>query len=93
MFAAGNDLFDWDNSEKDTIVYCYEGRTYERSGAIIEALKQVGGFWKFLGRTLQILPANFRDRIYRWVAGNRSHWFGRHETCYLPDTKHTDRFI
>ena len=86
-------MFEWDNSDKDTIVYYSEGKTYERSGAIIAALKQVGGFWKFMGSTVQVLPVNFRDRVYRWVAGNRSRWFGRRDTCYFPDAKHIDRFI
>jgi predicted DCC family thiol-disulfide oxidoreductase YuxK len=64
-----------------------------RSDAVIFILKQLGGFWRFVGFLLRLKPRFFRDWGYRMVARNRYRVFGRYETCMLPAAEYRDRFL
>jgi len=48
--------------------------------------------WKLLA-VFWIVPRPFRDWVYRFVARNRYRWFGRQDTCALPDPRWKSRFI
>jgi len=64
-----------------------------RSDAVIFILKQLGGFWRFLGFLAQLKPRFLRDWGYRVVARNRYRVFGRFESCMLPSAEHHNRFL
>ncbi len=76
----------------DSIVLIENGRAFLYAEAALRIAARLGGIYKLLliGR---VLPANWRDRIYRWVAKNRFQWFGKRNTCYLPDDQFRDRFL
>jgi predicted DCC family thiol-disulfide oxidoreductase YuxK len=63
-----------------------------RSDAIIYMLAQLEGVWKLavLGRAL---PRFLRDGMYKLVARNRYRFFGKHESCMLPDPKQRHKFL
>jgi len=63
-----------------------------RSDAILYMLDQLGGVWK-LARIGRALPKSLRDAVYKIVARNRYHVFGKHESCMLPEPKHRARFL
>lgn len=67
-------------------------RVLSRSDAIIYVLTRLGGIWKLasLGR---VLPKFLRDSMYRMVARNRYRFFGKHESCMLPDPRHRHKFL
>lgn len=62
------------------------------SDAIIHALTQLDGVWK-LASVGRVLPKFLRDRVYRLVARNRYRFFGKHESCMLPDPNHRHKFL
>jgi predicted DCC family thiol-disulfide oxidoreductase YuxK len=64
-----------------------------RSDAVVFVLKQLGGLWRAIGLTLQIVPRPLRDWLYRRVANNRYRIFGRHETCPVPTEAMRARFL
>ena len=64
-----------------------------RSDAAIFVLRQLGGFWRFVGFLLQFTPRFLRDWGYAVIARNRYHLFGRFETCLLPSPENRDRFL
>jgi predicted DCC family thiol-disulfide oxidoreductase YuxK len=55
-------------------------------------LEELGFPWS-TSKVLRVLPRAVRDRLYAVVARNRLEWFGRRETCFLPDASDADRFI
>lgn len=69
-----------------------DGVAYTDTDAIIRVLMGLGGIWK-LARLARAVPAPLRDRSYRWLARNRYRWFGRHDTCFLPDAATRARFL
>jgi len=67
-------------SETDTAVYMREEKYYLRSSAVLNILKDLGGFWRIL-YVFIIIPAFIRDFIYRLIARNRYLIFGRRVFC------------
>ncbi len=68
-------------------------RVLNRSDAILRAWIELGGFWKSLAVTAQIVPRALRDPVYRFVARNRYRVFGKYETCMLPEPNQRSRFL
>jgi predicted DCC family thiol-disulfide oxidoreductase YuxK len=64
-----------------------------RNDAAAAVLGELGGFWRFWAALLDLLPRRFRDWRYTLVARNRYRFFGRHDSCPLPDPKHRHKFL
>lgn len=60
--------------------------------AMRRVLGGLGGMWR-LAAVSVLLPRAVRDPLYRMIARNRYHWFGRHDTCMVPDTTQRHRFL
>lgn len=68
-------------------------KVLDRSDAVLRAWHELGGAWKLLSSISSIIPRGFRDVVYRFVATNRYHVFGKSETCMLPDPGQRSRFL
>jgi len=75
----------------DSIMLLEGDRLTEKSTAIIRISKYLGGAWPLCMIAL-VVPCFLRDFIYNILAKNRYLWFGKYDTCRLPDPKHEDRF-
>jgi predicted DCC family thiol-disulfide oxidoreductase YuxK len=67
-------------------------RVRVRSDAALAALARLGGGWR-LAAGLRVVPRFVRDAVYRWVARNRTRWFGRLEACRVPTPEERARFL
>ncbi len=65
---------------------------YYKSDAAIEIAKNLGVFFNF-GTVFRILPKNFRNILYDYIAKNRYKWFGKTDTCMIPTKKITSKFL
>ena len=63
-----------------------------RSDAILYLLKKINKF-KFLRFIGLLTPKFIRDGIYDFIAKNRYNWFGKYESCLIPDEKIKSKFI
>lgn len=63
-----------------------------RSDAILYMLSELGGIWSLAG-VGRVLPRALRDALYKIVARNRYRFFGKHESCMLPEPKHRAKFL
>jgi predicted DCC family thiol-disulfide oxidoreductase YuxK len=70
-----------------------EERVLGRSDAILRAGKELGMPWNVLATISRVIPRALRDVVYRFVARNRYHVFGKYETCMLPDPNQRHRFL
>jgi predicted DCC family thiol-disulfide oxidoreductase YuxK len=61
-----------------------EGRSLQKSAAILAVLNIVGGGWKPVALLLGLLPRSIADRVYDWIAAHRYKWFGKRATCFVP---------
>jgi len=73
------------SKDNDTVVLLQSGIQYTHSDVGLLITKSLGGLWPILSY-LRILPKFFRDNIYRWIARNRYSWFGKQESCIIPES-------
>lgn len=76
----------------DTFVLVDGTRCLTRSDAAIALVTRLSAPWSWL-RWLRLVPASVRDRVYDLVVRNRYRWFGRRETCMIPDAELRSRFL
>ena len=68
-------------------------RLLSRSAAALHIAARLGGAWKLAAAALRILPSGMRDRLYDLVARHRYRFFGKYQTCPLPEARYRERFI
>jgi len=76
----------------DSIVLLEDGAVFTQSTAALRIARRLRGAWPLLYAFI-ILPRFLRDPIYDWIARNRYRWFGRRESCMIPDPALKDRFF
>jgi predicted DCC family thiol-disulfide oxidoreductase YuxK len=72
------------NSTIDSIVFYDEGKVYIKSSAVLKIAVYLGFPYSVLS-VFRIIPVSIRDKIYDYIARNRFRWFGKKETCRIPD--------
>ncbi|MBH8568964.1 thiol-disulfide oxidoreductase DCC family protein [Microvirga sp. STS02] len=79
-------------AEPESVLLLSGGRLYSHSAAVLRIAEGLGGGWRLaaLGR---VLPAAWRDAVYRFVARHRYRWFGRQQSCMLPTPALKTRFL
>ena len=82
-----------DTSKIDSIIY-YEPNVayFFKSGAAFAIAKKIGGIYTFIN-ILGFIPASITDFIYDFIAKNRYNWFGKKDSCMIPDEKIREKFL
>jgi len=77
----------------DKMVYLVENsHIYSKMDVIIRIGKHLGFPWSLVS-VLLVFPRLFRNWGYDWVAKNRYYFFGKSESCYVPQPEWRDRFV
>lgn len=79
-------------SLQDGVILFENNKLYFRSGAALRIAKRLSGPVK-LAFALIIIPPFIRNAVYDFVARKRYGWFGRRESCVIPEENVKDRFI
>lgn len=75
----------------DSMMLLEGERLTVKSTAVIRISKYLDGAWPLCMVAL-VIPRFIRDFIYDIIAKNRYRWFGKYDSCPLPDAKFEDRF-
>jgi len=76
----------------DSIIV-YDGKTiYTKSSAALKISNHLSGLWPVLG-IFWIIPKFIRDAFYNFIANNRYRWFGKKDTCMMPESDISHRFL
>ena len=80
-------------SEKitDSVLYFDHGQLFQESTAALKIAKHLRCFGALY--YLIYLPERLRNPFYRFIARNRYRWFGKQETCMIPDERLKNRFL
>ena len=70
-----------------------KGETFHKSDALIKILSILGGKYLWLAKLTGLFPKGIRDFGYDIIAKYRYRWFGKYDTCMLPDESHKARFL
>lgn len=81
-----------DRSKVDSIVFIDQGKAYIESTAALRIAGYLDGLWKILV-VFRIVPVFIRDAVYRWIARNRYRWFGKQDSCMMPEPGVRERFL
>lgn len=73
----------YDPDDPLTFLVLDGGQHLTQSNAWIHLMASAGGGWPLIHAT-RVIPQAWRDAVYRLIARNRYRWFGRRNTCYLP---------
>ncbi|CAN5310021.1 DUF393 domain-containing protein [soil metagenome] len=65
---------------------------YQRSTAALEISKHLAGGYSIL-QYLSFLPEGLRDGAYNIIAKNRYKWFGKEDSCKIPDPDIKAKFL
>jgi predicted DCC family thiol-disulfide oxidoreductase YuxK len=81
-----------DESGDETVLLIEGGRVFTKSEVAIRVGQGLGGVWS-AAVLLRLLPLNWRDRFYDWLARRRFRLFGRREVCFRPEPGWQARFL
>ena len=76
----------------DSIVLLKEGVIYTKSTAALHIASRLSGLWPAL-RIFLVVPSRIRDGIYDSIARNRYRWFGKRDTCRMPEPGVKEKFL
>lgn len=76
----------------DSVILLKGGRIHTRSGAALRIAAGMRFPWP-LFTIFFVVPPFLRNRVYDLVAANRFKWFGKRDTCFLPDPEMKQRFV
>lgn len=82
-----------DGLENDTVVLWHQHQMYQKSKAVAEVLKLVGGFYRIIGYIISFFPRFIANKIYDFVARNRYHWFGQKANCLIRKPEWSYRIL
>jgi predicted DCC family thiol-disulfide oxidoreductase YuxK len=78
--------------EYESNVLICGGRAWFKSEAYIRIAGRLRQPWPLM-RLARLCPRPLRDWIYDLIAANRYAWFGRRESCLVPDPAIVRRFL
>jgi predicted DCC family thiol-disulfide oxidoreductase YuxK len=84
--------FGLDPQDYETMILLRHGVAHFKSEAAIRIAQGLGFPWS-IAVIFRIVPLGLRDRLYAWIARNRFRWFGRRDTCYMPDSRFAGRML
>lgn len=67
----------------DEIIVYKDGFLTGGAEGVLIILKSMGGIYKLMYWTLNLLPSKWLEKGYVFIAQNRYRWFGKKETCNL----------
>ena len=82
-----------DIDSASSVIFLDDGVSYKKADAAIHILIKLGGVYKALGVTLNLLPTFFINWFYDLVAKNRYSIFGKKDSCPIPKEEEKELFI
>jgi predicted DCC family thiol-disulfide oxidoreductase YuxK len=76
----------------DSIILLYNGKIYMQSAAVLRIAMKLKFPYPLLVLGF-IFPPFLRNGIYNWIARNRYQWFGRLDSCYLPEESLREKYL
>ncbi len=76
----------------ETVILWEDGQVYTSSTAVLRIVRNLRFPWCLLS-VLIMVPLKLREAVYVWVARHRYRWFGKRNSCRLPNPEERARFL
>ncbi len=76
----------------DSLILIQNNKAYSKSCAALRLTPYLKGLYPLL-YALLIVPPFIRNAVYDYVARNRYKWFGKSDSCMMPDKDLVKRFL
>ena len=76
----------------ETVLLLENGKLYTHSTAALNIVQHLA-FPVSLLAVFKIIPVKMRDGMYNWIARNRYKWFGKRQSCRVPEPEIMHRFL
>jgi predicted DCC family thiol-disulfide oxidoreductase YuxK len=76
----------------ESLILFSNNRFYHKSDAALKVAGHLAFPYPLLS-VLFIFPSFIRNPVYDFIARNRYKWFGKRESCMIPERKWVSRFI
>jgi predicted DCC family thiol-disulfide oxidoreductase YuxK len=80
------------HTDLGTILLLENGKVYAKSTAALRIARKLSTLWPLL-YVFIIIPPFLRNIIYDFIARNRYKWFGKQETCRIPEPELKSLFL
>lgn len=81
-----------DPDDPTSILVVDGARVRRDSDAVLAIYEGLGWPWRALS-LFRLIPAFFRDPVYRWIARNRYRLFGKRATCWVASPEDQNRIL
>jgi predicted DCC family thiol-disulfide oxidoreductase YuxK len=81
-----------DASKLYSIIVVTNNKVYQRSDAALKVASRLPGMWPMMG-VFKVVPRFIRDAVYNFIASRRYKYFGKRDSCMLPEPGVKDRFL
>ncbi|MBO9154370.1 thiol-disulfide oxidoreductase DCC family protein [Chitinophaga sp. GCM10012297] len=89
---ALQEQYHFDPAALNTFILVENGKTFSKSTAALKVARRLG-FPLNMTYAFIIVPRFLRDAAYNLVAKNRYKWFGKKESCMVPDERTRRKFL
>ena len=80
------------DSNLDSVILIHKGKLHRKSRAALHTALLLNRAWPLMGLFL-LVPRFIADPVYDYIGRNRYRWFGRMESCWLPESDQRWRFL
>lgn len=75
-----------------SMILLQNNKVYRKSSAALHIAKQIRMPWPLLFGFI-IVPGIIRDKVYDFIGSHRYQWFGKYDSCWVPDDESRKKFI
>lgn len=81
-----------DTTTLTSVIFIDGGKVYTQSSAALRICRYLRGGWPFFYGFI-IIPRFLRNAVYNLIARNRYRWFGKKDSCMLPQPELRRQFL
>lgn len=75
-----------------SMILLHDNTAYRKSSAALRIARQLRMPWPLLYCFI-VVPEFIRDSVYDFIGSRRYRWFGKYDSCWVPDDESRKKFI
>ena len=85
--------FDYEHEGLSSVLLILDGKLHRKSRAALNITRRMDRLWPTFYYLLIWIPRFIADPVYDFIGERRYKWFGKKESCWVPDEALLARFL